>query len=127
MHSWYEQEEDTLDKIVNKHVKSQANVQMKLLIYYKNRTVANWFVKNNPLRKNPEQRSLVVYTYTCKTEEGHHSEKYVGQTTTSLKKRITTQAQNGLSKNHIHDTYHCRLRASEALLNYDVLTAKNLC
>ena len=121
MHSRYKQEEDTLRKYINKHVKPLANVRMKLLIYYKNRTVANLFVRNNPHRQSPEQRSHVVYRYTCKAEECHPSEIYIGQTTTSLKQRMTTHAQNGSIKNHNHDKHQRRLRASEILLDVDVL------
>ena len=121
MHSRYKQEEQTLRKFIKNHVKPQANVHMKLLIYYKNRTVANLFVKNNPHRQNPEQRSHVVYRYTCKAEECHPSEIYVGQTMTSLKQRMTTHAQNGSIRNHNQDKHQRRLRAAEILLDVDVL------
>ena len=119
MHSRYKQEEETLRKVVNKHVKPLANVRMKLLIYYKNRTVANLFVRNNPHRLNPEQRSNVVYRYTCKAEECHASEIYIGQTTTSLKQKMTTHTQKESIKNHNHDKQQRRLHASEILLDVE--------
>ena len=103
------------------HVKPQANMQMKLLIYYKNRTAVNLFVQNNPHRQNPEQRSHVVCRYTCTADECHPSEKHIGQTTTPLKIRMTTNAQNGSIKNHNHDKHQRRLHASEILLDVDVL------
>ena len=67
--------------IGKKTVKPEPGISLKLRIYYKNKTVSNLFVKNNPRCKSPEQRSHVVYRYTCNAEECHSSKTYIGQTT----------------------------------------------
>ena len=113
MHSRCKQEQLALRKIVHYHFKPQTNVRMKLLIYCKNRTVASLLVKNNPLHRNLEQRSHVVYRYVCKAEECRPFEINVGQ-------RTTSRAQNGSIKNHKLYKHQRRLRASEILLDVDV-------
>ena len=121
MHSRYKQEEQSLKNIFNNHVKSEPGISLKLRIYYKNRTVSNLFIRNNPHCKSPELRSHVVYRYTCNAEECHSSKTYIGQTTTTLKQRMTTHAQNGSIKTHNLDEHQRRLRAADILACIDVL------
>ena len=68
MLSRYKQKEKPLRKFIEKHFKPQVNEWMKFLLSYKNRTIANLFVINKPLRRIPEQMGHVVYRYTCKAE-----------------------------------------------------------
>ena len=60
MHSRYKQEEQSLKNIWNNHVKPEPGISLKLRIYYKNKTVSNLFIENNPHCKSLEQRSHVV-------------------------------------------------------------------
>ena len=96
-------------------------MSLKLRIYYKNRTVSNLFIKNNPHCKSPEQRSHVVYRHTCNAEECYSSKTYVGQTTTTLKQRMTTCALNGQINTHNLEENQQRLRAADILACIDVL------
>ena len=121
MTSRYKQEEQRLKKIVDDHVKPNTATDVKLSIFYKNKTVANLFIRNNPHRPSPELRSHVVYRYSCEKEECHPSQTYVGHTTTTLKQRMTTHAQNGSIRKHNEEKHDRRLRTAEILQNVQVL------
>ena len=121
MHSRYKQEEQSSKNILNYHVTSEPGISLKLRIDYKNRTVSNLFLKNDPHCKSPEQISHVVHRYTCNAEECHSSKTYIDQTTTTLKQRMTTHAQNGSIKSHNLEEHQRRLRAADILACIDVL------
>ena len=51
-------------------------------------------------KKALEEQSHVVYRYSCNAEECNPSKTYIWYTTTSLKQRMTTHAQNDSIKKH---------------------------
>ena len=70
-------------------------------------------------------RSHVVYRYSCEEEECNPSETYIGQTTTSLKQRMTTHAQSGSIRNHNEEKHNRRPRTAEILQQIEVLYSSN--
>ena len=121
MSSRYKQDELRLRSIMTEHVKPNADTNVKLLIYYKNKTVSNLFIRNTPHRLSPEMRSHVVYRYSCEEEECNPSGIYIGQTTTSLKQRMTTHASNGSIRYHNEEKHNRRPRIAEILQQIEVL------
>ena len=65
-------------------------------------------------------RSHVVFRYACE-EECNPSEKYIGQTTTSLKKKMTTHAQNGSIRIHNKEKHNRRPRTTEIFHQIEIL------
>ena len=94
----YRLEESALNKIIASNVKPTEGREVKLHIYYKNRTLQNLLIKNNPHKS--EEESHVVYKYVCPHEECQLLNIYIGYTTNPLKKRMTTHAQNGSIISH---------------------------
>ena len=103
----YKQEENNLKSIIYDNVKPKHEHQVHLNIYYKSRQLASLFIRNNPHKRHRESR--VVYEYTCNTNEDGcqptNPSVYIGYTTTLIKQRMTTHAQNGSIKTH-HATIH---------------------
>ena len=121
MTSTYKQEEKTLRKIVRSHVLPAPEKAVRLNIYYKNKKVSNLFIKNNPHKKTLEEQSHVVYRYSCNAEECNPSQTYIGYTTTTLKQRMTTHAQNGSIKSHSMERHDHVIRTAEILKQIKVI------
>ena len=121
MTSMYKQEEKTLRKIVRTHVLPAPEKVVRLNIYYKNKKVSNLFIKNNPHKKTLEEQSHVVYRYSCNAEECNPSQTYIGYTTTTLKQRMTTHAQNGSIKSHSMERHDHVIRTAEILKQIKVI------
>ena len=108
MSSQHKQEEVNIRKIIDANIEPRDEYRIKLNVYYKSRKLKNLFIKNNP-HKNNNNRSRVVYQYTCDTNadgcQPSNPSVYIGYTTTLLKQRMTMHAQTGSIKNH-HATHH---------------------
>ena len=108
----YKQEEKNLKKILTDNIQPRNNHIIKISIYYRNRKLSNILIKNNINKEKIE--SHVVYSYTCEMEECRLS-KYIGYTTTTLKQRMTTHAQNGSITTHNKEKHNRKLKAAEIL------------
>ena len=98
MNSNYKKEERNLKSIIEtnlSHFDETRNIQT--LIYYENRKVGYLFLKNSPHKKTV---CHAVHQYTCAKEGCQPNQSYIGYTTTPVKQRMTTHAQNGAIKNH---------------------------
>ena len=120
MSSYYKQEELNLKRIVSSHVfPTDENKSISLQIYYKNKKVRNLFIKNNP---HVSSDNHVVYRYTCAKEECQlDHQTYIGYTTTTVKQRMTTHAQNGSIKNHNNEAHSINIRTKEIINEIDIL------
>ena len=120
MSSYYKQEEQNLKRIISSNVlPTDENKSISLLIYYKNKKVRNLFIKNNP---HVSSDNHVVYQYTCaqkKCQLNHQS--YIGYTTTTVKQRMTTHAQNGSIKNHSNEAHNINIRTKEIINEIKIL------
>ena len=64
----------------------------------------------------------VVYRYTCAKEECQlDHQTYIGYTTTTVKQRMTTHAQNGSIKNHNNEAHSINIRTKEIINEIDIL------
>ena len=89
------------------------------MVYYKNKKLSSTLIKNNPFN-NPDE-SHVVYQYTCPETACQQSQIYVGYTTTTVKQRMTTHAQNESILSYSIEAHDKRVRTQEILQNIKVL------
>ena len=126
MTSTYKQEELNLKRLIETHVKPTDERKIKLMIYYKNKKLRNMFIRNNPDYDSTDHH--VVYQYECPSGECQPSKTYIGYTTTTLKQRLTTHAQNGSIATHSSTTHQNKIRTKEIMDHTTVLfrsTEKN--
>ena len=119
MSSLYKQEEKNLHNIIENNIKPVHNQKIKVMIYYKNKKLSNLLIRNNPHKDSEEHH--VVYQYKCPSGECEPPQTYIGYTTTTLKQRTTTHAQNGSIKNHNSSTHQLKIRSKDILDNTSVL------
>ena len=103
MSSAYSKDEKALRKIIHDHVQPiDSDTKLKLIIYYKTRRTSNLVMKNNCLPpSSPLQEVSLVYQYTCTNGDcSHLTSAYIGSTTTTLSKRITSHLQDGAIRRH---------------------------
>ena len=121
MSSKYKQQEESLRDIIDKNIKSlDENRQVKLNIYYKNRTLKNLLIINNTYKLPFEQRSHLVYQYQCK-REGCLSSIYVGYTECSLVLRMRNHTQNGSIRKHNIDAHAHKVTTNDILKDIKIL------
>ena len=121
MSSKYKQQKDSLRDIIDKNIKSlDENRQVKLNIYYKNRTLKNLLIINNTYKLPFEQRSHLVYQYQCK-REGCLSSIYVGYTECSLVLRMRNHTQNGSIRKHNIDAHAHKVTTNDILKDIKIL------
>ena len=119
MNSNYKQDERKSKSIIETNLSPVDEIKnIQTLIYYKNRKVGNLFLKNNPHKKTV---SHVVYQYTCAMEGCQPDQSYIGYTTTSVKQRMTTHAQNGAIKNHNLNEHTSRISANDIINQIKIL------
>ena len=119
MSSQYKQEEKNLQDIIKNNIKPVNNQKIELMIYYKNKKLSNLLIRNNPHKDSEENH--VVYQYKCPSGECEPPQTYIGYTTTTLKQRTTSHAQNGSIKDHNTTTHQLKIRSKEILDNTTVL------
>ena len=100
----------------------KAEKKVKLLIYYKNRTLRNLFIKNS---NGSQEHFNVVYKYVCNLEPCSGSETYIEHTTTLLKQRILTHTQQGAIRKHNDRTHKLKMKTQELLNRTEILTRCN--
>lgn len=119
MSSQYKQEENNINKIISENIIPNNNKTVKLLIYYKNRKLSQLFIQNNTHKD--ESNSHVVYRYTCNKAECQPHQYYIGYTTTTLKQRMTTHAQNGSIKEHNISIHNHNIKTSEIIDSISII------
>jgi hypothetical protein len=115
----YKTDERTLHSIIFNNVCCvQPNDQLQLVIYYKNRKTANLIMKNNPHVVSDDLRSTnVVYQYSCLLGDcGLQPTCYIGETVTTLSRRITGHLQSGAPKQHASD-FHDTILTRDMMVN----------
>ena len=69
--------------------------------------------------------SRVVYQYTCSKERCQPIQTYIGYTTTTIKQRMTTHAQNGSIANHSVQEHGIRIRTADIMKDIKILYRSN--
>ena len=98
MHSNYATDESVLKKIIKNNVKCVDQKSfLKLIIYYKNIRTSSLVMKNNPQVNAPLQKTNVIYEYDCTLGdcELQKNHKYIGETVTTLSRRLTMHLASG--------------------------------
>lgn len=125
MSTQYKQQEESLKCIIGKNV-IPVNTEKKvtLNIYYKNKTLKNLLIVNNPHKMEPELRSHVVYQYVC-SKEACMASKYIGYTECSLTLRMRNHAQNGSILKHNLEKHRHKITTNEILSDVEILRQFN--
>ena len=87
---------------------TQEHASLKIIIYYKNIKTSMLLIKNN-LNKNSDLKATnVIYKFTCPNEEYslRPNVNYIGNTITTLSRRLTMHLNNGAIKYHMATTHN---------------------
>jgi hypothetical protein len=124
MSAAYKTDERVLKSILSQHVQcAQPHNKLQPIIYYKNKKTSNMIMRNNLGSKRDDLRSTgVVYQYTCKNGDcGLHTSCYIGETVTTLSRRITGHLQDGAPKKHSQDTHDTKLTRDDMVTNTKII------
>jgi hypothetical protein len=124
MSSSYKIDERVIKSIISDNVQCvQPDDKLQLIIYYKNKKTSNFVMKNNLAPKRDDLRSTgVVYQYSCKIGDcGLQPSCYIGETVTTLSRRITGHLQEGAPKKHSQDIHDCTLTRNEMVSNTKII------
>ena len=125
----YKSDEKALRAIVRRHCKPVApGDRLKLIVYYRNPTTLSLLMNNNPTRdRSMLKQSNVIYSYKCSLGDCalRQNCKYLGHTTTSLSRQITTHLQNGEPKAHTQTYHDQRLTRKLMLENTTIIDRSN--
>ena len=109
-HKLYKADETALKKILKRDI-FEINVKIKLNIYYKNKKVRDFIMKNNLSGTTPphSEKSHIIYEYVCPERECLSlNYSYIGLTTCTLKERLTGHKYKGAIFDHHHRKHACR-------------------
>ena len=122
-HSNYKIEERVIKDIIYSNVKcSDPNDKLNLIFYYRNRKSSNLVMKNNTSPPIPSsQRTDVVYKFTCPFPH-REAEDYIGLTSTTLNRRMTTHIQKGSIKQHFLDAHQDKPNINQLLENTSIIS-----
>ena len=123
MHSNYRLDERIIKDIVLKNTKcNNPNKKLNFITYYKNPKTSNLIMKNN-ITSPPSklQTSNVVYKFVCPHQHGKAEETYIGETTTSLSRRLTMHKQSGSISRHFYQQHNCNVTRQQLTDNTVIL------
>ena len=126
----YRQDEKALQTIIKRNITPRnPSDKLKLTIYYKSASTRSLILRNNPSNDNSLlKRTHVLYHYTCQKGDCAllDTNGYIGQTTTTLSRRITMHLQQGGILTH-NATHHPDdpLTRKDITDNVKVLTKEN--
>ena len=100
---------------------------VKLIIFYQNRKTCNLVMKNNLSDNTSDMnRTGVVYQYTCPIGDCKLRKiSYVGMTTTTLSRRLTSHLQTGSPKTHTLQEHGITLTREMLVNNTDIIDASS--
>ena len=104
----YKTDERTLKSIIRENTACiNDRDQLRLIIYYKSRTTKSLISKNNLSPALPDlKKSNLVYEFKCPVGECEHYENlYIGETTTSLSRRLTMHLGQGAIQQHLKNVH----------------------
>ena len=120
----YQKDEKVLRDIVRRNVSAvNENDKVQLLIYYQNKKASSLAMKNN-LNEEPLLKSTdVVYVYKCPFGDCklRKNVSYIGQTSTTLSRRLTCHLQSGAPQIHTETVHGRRLSRRDLVENTTIL------
>ena len=120
----YKTDEKVLQDIVRRgNTTVDEDIKINLQIFYKNYRTSNYILRNNTHdKKRLLDKSNVVYKYTCQIANCKSQNiTYIGNTTTSLSRRLTMHLQNGSIKNHTRDVHNSQLTREMLVANTEII------
>ena len=124
MTSQYKIDERVIKEIISRGIKPTSNNErIDFNIYYKNRKTSNLILINNTFKSKRElDRIGVVYQYQCPLGDCKPQlSSYIGQTTTTLSRRLTMHLQSGAIKNHTLTSHQQHLTREMLVKNTKIL------
>ena len=124
MNTAYKTDERVLQGIVRQGITPlEPNTKIDLRIYYKNYKTSSLVMCNNLCAKKRQlDRCNVVYQYSCQIANcKSQNTTYIGNTATSLSRRLTMHLQSGSIKNHTRDAHNTTLTRDMLVNNTIVL------
>ena len=124
MTSSYKIDEKVLKNIIKRNIKcTNENESINLNIYYKNRKVSNFVMKNSP-NTTKLQRTNILYKYECNVGDCE-PQAYIGYTQTTFSRRITIHLQSGAPLKHSQDFHNSTLNGEHVVSNTSIIRQEN--
>ena len=117
-------DEKILQNIIYKNIKPvNEEAKLKLIIYYKSRRTSNLIMKNSCLPiKAPTEETNVIYQFKCNFGNcSSLDSRYIGETTTTLRRRLYAHIRNGSIKQHVHNEHGITLTQEQIEENTSIL------
>ena len=114
-----------------KNIKNNASCfssddQLHLITYYKRNTTTNLIIRNNQSPQTPAfKKNDLIYLFTCHDGDCElHNSTYIGQSTTTLSRRLTMHLATGGPKQHTFDSHKNTLNRETIVNNTKILALK---
>lgn len=122
MHDNYRLDERVLRQIITSCVKvnDRRRHRLSFSVYYKNKKSHNLIMKNSPRHTSILQSTNVVYKFTCPAQHDVIA-TYIGQTRTTLSRRITMHLQGGSISAHSQLSHGTKLTRQTLVDNTVIL------
>ena len=120
----YKKDENVLREIVRRNVSTtNTNDKLQLLIYYRNKKTSNLVMRNNLIKEPLLKSTDVIYVYKCPFGDCklRKNANYIGQTSTTLSRRLTCHLQSGAPQNHTETVHSRRLTRRDLVDNTTIL------
>ena len=109
----YKTDERALKSIIMNNVKSKSpNLKFDLVKFYKNKKTSSMVMKNSIGNETSKfGRANLVYRYSCPKEDCKllNNVSYIGMTTTTLSRRLSSHLSNGAPKKHTQEAHRIAL------------------
>ena len=123
MHKNYKLDESIMKNILYDNIRpTSPENKVKLMTYYNNRKTSSLVMRNSthPLPAN-DQKTNLVYSFSC--PHNHNKPQiYIGQTTTTLNRRLGSHTYNGSIKQHYMNDHDLIPTKTELIDNTKILT-----
>ena len=100
-----------------------SNDQIDFTIFYNRNTITNLITKNNQGPPTPTlKKTQLIYQYTCKHENCElQNDCYIGQTNTTLSRRLTMRLASGGPKQHHLEKHYATLTRKKIVDNTKII------
>ena len=120
----YREDESAIRTIIRRNVTpTDPDTKLQLVIYYRNTKSRQLAMKNNEVKTSTLKATNVVYAFKCTHGDCklRPNARYIGQTTTTLSRRLTMHLQSGAIANHMRDAHDRNLTRQELTENTEIL------
>lgn len=121
----YKKDEKVLNDIVKRNCRpNNPDDKVNLIIYYQSPRVSSLVMKNH-LSEDPAilKKTNVVYLFKCNTGDCalRSNASYIGHTTTTLSRRVTSHLQEGGPRRHLREQHQQVLTRDQMTSNIKIL------